>query len=431
MNNETVVAVMSHKRPQLFSDNTLKYLTDVQTNFKIHVFCSRAHDQAKYKKFFINHPLFAQLKFINAPDDYLEKCNMIYRYFKTDTNVFFMEDDVIELSFSRIGDNKLNKLINFDEFVHNSFSQCINQNCKIFGIYPVHNYYFMKNTVTTEFKFLIANAFGFISTKNNKKLILHSESKTDYERSVLYYLNYGGTMRFNYISAKTNNLKNKGGLNDDLVNRLESEALGVYYLLNMYPEYFKYKDYHSTPYDEIKTIKITPTDIYDELYHKLRGWDIPPNDRRSNVSGIAEVYCWPGDVAYNTWRYKGNPCQSITFGTVVPFMKPKEDLQDCVSNKNFPFYHKILKEYIRKIIPDKEFSHITVNRNLKCLPHKDKNNVGESTIFSFGDFTGGELNVSGVKHDIYKKPMTFNGCKEVHYTEPFEGDRFSIVVYNK
>ena len=426
---ETIIAIMSHKRPELLNNLTLKYLNEVKTKFKIYVFCSGSNDQNKYKKFFIDHSLYDQLYFKKGPDNYLQKCNFIYSYFKTDSKIFFLEDDIEHLSFLEY--DKLNKLTEFDDFVENCFKNLIEKNCKIFGIYPVYNYYFMKNTVTTEFKFLIANAFGFISTKNNKKLLLHSESKTDYERSVLYYLNYGGTMRFNNICAKTNNLKNKGGLNDDLVNRLENEALGVYYLLNMYPEYFQYKNYHSSPYDEIKTKKILPNDIYDELYHKLRGWQIPMNTDRSNVSGVKEVYCYPGDYKWNTWRYRGYPCQSITFGTVIPFMKSHKDIQECASNKNFAFYYKILKEYIKRILPDYQFSHITLNRNLKCLPHKDKNNVTESTIFSFGEFSGGELNVSGEKINIYKKPFTFNGCKEVHFTEPFKGDRFSIVIYNK
>ena len=101
-----------------------------------------------------------------------------------------MEDDIEELKY--LENNKLLTLKKFDFFLKTGFEKCIENNTKIFGIYPVNNAYFMKDEITTDFKFIIANAFGFISERfSNKHLYCHSEAKTDYERSAIYYEQFG------------------------------------------------------------------------------------------------------------------------------------------------------------------------------------------------------------------------------------------------
>ena len=76
---------------------------------------------------------------------------------------------------------------------------------------------------------------------------------------------------------------------------------------------------------------------------------------------------------------------------------------------------------------------IAANCKLRCPPDRDKNE-GESLFAMFGDYIGGALCVQegydvrtssekGVWH-------TFNG-RNIHWTEPFEGDCWSIVAYTK
>jgi hypothetical protein len=88
---------------------------------------------------------------------------------------------------------------------------------------------------------------------------------------------------------------------------------------------------------------------------------------------------------------------------------------------------------------DFPFESITINKNLCCLPHLDKNNVGDSIIVSLGNFRGGEIGVAvqpkaaaglPMKFQINRRPLLFNGSKLVHWTEPFEGERYSIVFFN-
>ena len=88
-----------------------------------------------------------------------------------------------------------------------------------------------------------------------------------------------------------------------------------------------------------------------------------------------------------------------------------------------------LKELIEIIDPDFEYTTITLNKNVLCKPHYDANNLSPSIIISLGDFSGGELNVEGKKYDIKMQPLKFNGSKLKHWTEPFQGDRYSFIYY--
>tara|TARA_R110002110_G_scaffold409132_1_gene631212 strand:+ start:2707 stop:4005 length:1299 start_codon:yes stop_codon:yes gene_type:complete len=428
--NGIVISVMSHKRPEVLNNNTMKYLIcNVSTSYPIFVFVSGISDYKKYTEYFANfsHPI----TIIKAPNDYLKKCNYITRYFPVDQKVFWMEDDIEELQILK--DNKLVKLKKFDFFVKNGFEKCIENNTKIFGIYPVVNSYFMREYHTTDFRFLIANAFGFISEHyNNKHLCCHSDAKTDYERSVLYYENFGKVIRFNNVCAITNNYTNKGGLNDG--DRKDREADAVFYLTTYYPQYFdikKKRKYSKSKFLELRCKKIKEGDIYNQLYNQIKSFSIPLNVRRHNVSGIKKIYEYINDWKFGLGkanRKEGNPCKSITFGISKGIYQT--DIVQKKNNRTYKKYYNLLKNYVQKLYPHFKYTNITLNNNLQCLPHKDALNVGDSLIFGFGDYTGGALNVEGTSHDIYKKPFIFDGYKEKHWVEKFAGDRWTCVLYN-
>ena len=103
----------------------------------------------------------------------------------------------------------------------------------IWGIYPVRNPFFMYNEITTDLRFIIGVTFGFI-TRHNKKLKMStkSETKEDYEQTILYYLMDGGVIRFNNITTKTK-FNAPGGLGTDRFDRNKNAAE---YLTEKYPE---------------------------------------------------------------------------------------------------------------------------------------------------------------------------------------------------
>ncbi|CAK0891358.1 unnamed protein product [Prorocentrum cordatum] len=77
-------------------------------------------------------------------------------------------------------------------------------------------------------------------------------------------------------------------------------------------------------------------------------------------------------------------------------------------------------------------STIAVNKKAQFLPHVDSGagaGQGISLIVGLGNYTGGELVVEGVVHDIRYKPVEFNGWAQRHWTRPFAGERFSLVWF--
>lgn len=119
------------------------------------------------------------------------------------------------------------------------------------------------------------------------------------------------------------------------------------------------------------------------------------------------------------------PCHSMPFGEV---MRPFHGRCFSTCNKKFPKVYSLLQ----KLSAVLKFTHssYTINKNLTCLPHKDKNNIGNSLILTLGNFSGGNLIIEGKKFDIYHRPLLFHGSNLTHWTEPFHGTRYTIIFYN-
>jgi hypothetical protein len=84
---------------------------------------------------------------------------------------------------------------------------------------------------------------------------------------------------------------------------------------------------------------------------------------------------------------------------------------------------------------DFEYNAITLNHNVLAKKHTDKYNVGEGIIVGIGDYDDGRLRVydaSGCSFTSYclkDNAIMFNGSKYPHETEPFTGERYTIIYY--
>jgi transcriptional regulator with XRE-family HTH domain len=79
---------------------------------------------------------------------------------------------------------------------------------------------------------------------------------------------------------------------------------------------------------------------------------------------------------------------------------------------------------------DFDFNQVTLNYNHQMQPHRHKNQ-GISQAILIGEFTGGALCVEdGSKFDNVNEWFNFNGTLN-HWVEPFEGERYSVIIYNR
>jgi hypothetical protein len=108
------------------------------------------------------------------------------------------------------------------------------------------------------------------------------------------------------------------------------------------------------------------------------------------------------------------------------------EVSESFCSKKYPSFEKVFRQIAENAFPDLAYTHIQVNKNHQTLPHRDKQNIGDSITFCLGKFQGGRLVLTdtGEKIDIYKKPYLFDGSAVTHHTEPFTGTRYCVIYYN-
>jgi hypothetical protein len=160
---------------------------------------------------------------------------------------------------------------------------------------------------------------------------------------------------------------------------------------------------------------------------------------------LLRAVCW-GKVK-NTNRKNVIPsgegsCQSFILGPNMH--QSNHSAAAAVNSLRYPILERTLRALVAAADPSFKYTNITVNRNLPCKPHRDTGNIGDSLIIGFGEFTGGQLAIedgaaparSGTCtpksfrcEDLMCRFVRFNGGKNMHWTLPFEGERYSAVFY--
>lgn len=160
----------------------------------------------------------------------------------------------------------------------------------------------------------------------------------------------------------------------------------------------------------------TSTGLYAELY------------------ALAQKVKLPMTQAHVNDRKDFHQHRRSTFGIVIRRIGRARALSS-ISSK-YPKFYTALVEYGRIICPH-PFTSIHVVHNLTCSPHKDRNNVGPSTVVAFGAYEGGRLMIrdlvnsaSILEHDTFQSPITFNGALQEHWnTNDLVGDKYSLVYF--
>ena len=100
------------------------------------------------------------------------------------------------------------------------------------------------------------------------------------------------------------------------------------------------------------------------------------------------------------------------------------------NNDSWPDILREARKLATIICPDLNYTTIMVNIDYTALPHKDKNNDGESVVVGFNDYTGGELVANGIEYNIRHRPFRFRASETLHSVNPIlSGSRYSIVFF--
>ena len=94
----------------------------------------------------------------------------------------------------------------------------------------------------------------------------------------------------------------------------------------------------------------------------------------------------------------------------------------------------LLKAEIQDIEGDDwDFTSVQINKNFVGKPHRDKNDTSYQYACSLGDFEGGELHWIEGSRDFQactkNRWVKFDGRAFMHYVTPYEGTRYSIILF--
>jgi hypothetical protein len=130
--------------------------------------------------------------------------NFITNYFEEGDHLVMIDDDIADITFFEKYYSSLS------DFFTNAFELCIENKCRLWGIYPVNNEYFMRPRIVVGLTYICGGLYGVI---NNKTLLVSMNNKEDFQRSLQYYMEDGKVIRYECIGIDTKGYTGIGGMN--------------------------------------------------------------------------------------------------------------------------------------------------------------------------------------------------------------------------
>lgn len=130
-------------------------------------------------------------------------------------------DDDLKGLVVRGSDNRLVGVSDLEEVFQNGFTLCEKKGASLWGLYPVANAKWLKNSVSEGLVFCYGCAYG---TLNSHDVLLENSFKEDSERCLILF-DRGETMvRMNWVAPVQSYRKGSGGLNESRTYEKEVSA---------------------------------------------------------------------------------------------------------------------------------------------------------------------------------------------------------------
>lgn len=346
----------------------------------------------------------------------VQQREFIENYYPAEIQIVSFDDDITEID--------LDTFENLNNFIIFAFQQCLERKSYIWSVYPVFNKFFRinKEDISTSLNFCIGTFYGYINRPNAPDLkIQFTENKDDVERSLKYFIKDGIVLRFNKVGFKTK-FYSPGGLGI-LKERKEKIILETKLLQQHFNEY--------------GNIKVRKNGIYEFVLKKIPAKKIKQHEVQQLPflcpSYLSCIYEMLENISISlknkTNNRRGFPNhRSVVFG--ITKGRYNGIIALSAYTKKYPEIYKELL-HIGKLICPFEFNSIYVNKNVICPPHKDDKNVGNSLLISFGDYSGCNIVIDGIKYDANCRPIIFNGSQLEHYnTNDLIGTKYSLIYFN-
>jgi len=158
-------------------------------------------------------------------------------------------------------------------------------------------------------------------------------------------------------------------------------------------------------------------ELLNTLYDMFNSITIPKRvstSKRKNTTGMKTIIF--GLVKYRV-KYKDKPTHGISRFTNL-----------------YPEIYDELNTIIKQIYPDFTYTTIQVNHNGVIDYHTDTNNLGDTVILSFGEYTGGNLIIKNnnieIEYNMNCNSIRFDASLVLHkVNNDIIGNKFSLIYF--
>lgn len=249
---DVVIVIPSYKRAETIQSKTLAILKKYKIpENKIHIFVANKEQEAEYKEK-VPRELYGELH-IGKPGLGAVR-NSIADYYPVGKPLVECDDDITGfLEYSAKGKRNEKPLVDLKSVIVRGFQECQAANCRLWGVYPIPNGFFMKPGVSTDFKFCIGSFWGIWNP--GKEMMIDNEKgeKEDYERTIKMFLKDGAVVRLNYVAPKTAYYKEAGGL-QAFEGRKERQEAYVAKMIERWPSWIRRNPARKSGYPEIRLV---------------------------------------------------------------------------------------------------------------------------------------------------------------------------------
>ena len=223
------VAIPSYRRSEIISQRTLRMLADGGVpRDRIHLFVA-TQEAAVYVEQ-VDKGLYGELVPHQCPGDVAGANNAVNDYFEAG-KVVHCDDDLDGIS--EMTDPKtLVRVRDVAAVFDQGFAVARSHGATLWGVYPVHNPYFMRRRVMTKLCFVIGHVYGQV-LKGRVGERLTVPVKADYERSLSHFMMDGALARLDWLVAETRVYAGQGGLIG--VRSPENVQVAIEILQSRYP----------------------------------------------------------------------------------------------------------------------------------------------------------------------------------------------------
>ena len=247
--SDYVIAIPSYKRIDTLKEKTLATLKKYRIpSSKVYIFVADKDEEEAYRK---GLDKSAYHKIVVGVKGLADVRNFIAGYFPLGKKILFMDDDIKGfLEFDESKPRHEKPLVSLERLIQRGFSEAQKAGARLWGIYPSANGFFMKDTVSTDLKFIVGCFFGLINP-GNKALKIPVSEKEDYYRSLRMYELDATVVRLNFVAPKTAFYTEPGGMQTDPLRRKKQEE-AVKFLLKEYPNYVRLNPTRKSGFMEIR-----------------------------------------------------------------------------------------------------------------------------------------------------------------------------------